>query len=63
MISAKAEADGHKVALGTDLEAPLAELRNLMAAAGDTAPTPTPAVRRLTLDHGGNAAGAKFLRP
>ena len=63
VISAKAESDGRKVALGTDLEGPLAELQNLMAAAADSTPTPTPGVRRLTLDGGRDAAGAKFVRP
>jgi hypothetical protein len=63
VISAKAEAGGRKVALGTDLEAPLAELKALMAAAGDRVESGTPNVRRLVLDGKGKAAGAKFVRP
>lgn len=63
VISAKAEADGRKVALGTDLEAPLADLRKLMAEADDRVQTGLPSVRRLVLDGKGASAGAKFVRP
>lgn len=63
VISAKAEADGRKVALGTDLERPLAELKALMAGAGERAGTGMPKVRRLLLEGSGTAAGAKFVRP
>jgi V8-like Glu-specific endopeptidase len=63
VISAKAEADGRKVALGTDLQDPLTELKELMAAASDSTPSATPRVRRLRVGNASPAAGAKFLRP
>lgn len=63
VISAKAETEGHKVALGTDLEGPLAELQALMAKADDRVATETPSVRRLVLDGSRAVSGAKFVRP
>lgn len=60
VVSAKAEVDGKKVALGTSLEAPLAALRAEMES-GKGAVRRTPgAVRVLS----GNAlGGAKFVKP
>lgn len=57
VVSAKAEFQGRKVALGTALDAPLDTLLSEMQA------TSSPFVRPGTMD-GGNAAGsAKFVRP
>lgn len=63
VISAKAESDGRKVSLGTDLEAPLAELETLLENASDHMPTASPKVKRLVLSGERNATGAKFQRP
>jgi protease YdgD len=62
VISAKADSDGRKVALGTDLAGPLEDLRLMMASAGSFGHAP-PAVRRMTEDGGRGDSGAKFLRP
>ncbi|MCR8722739.1 trypsin-like serine peptidase [Frigidibacter sp. ROC022] len=63
VISAKAETDGQKVALGTDLEGPLADLRTMIDHADDRVPTEAPNVRRLMLDSDRTVSGAKFVRP
>jgi hypothetical protein len=50
--------------LGTDLKAPLADLRSLMAKSGTTFGTAAVSVtRKLTRDGGRLGSGAKFLRP
>lgn len=63
VISAKADAQGRKVALGTDLEQPLADLRTLLASADSFGHSTVPSVRRVTQDGGRGDSGAKFLRP
>ena len=62
VISAKAEVDGRKVALGVPLEQPLAEL--LAAAGRQTAPVALSSAAKVrTLSGGSAAAGAKFVKP
>ncbi|SMY06199.1 trypsin-like serine peptidase [Flavimaricola marinus] len=62
VVSAKAELDGQRVALGTSLDEPLAELRASLAAGGGVFQDAAPRVRVLG---GGERAetGAKFVRP
>ena len=68
VVSAKAEVDGEKVALGVDLAGPLATLRTMMAA-GDGVfhkPKPTGTVTGVQSVRGtgaGAGTGAKFLKP
>jgi protease YdgD len=59
VVSAKAEMDGKKVSLGTDLEAPLAVLRAALDGVSPQFQRVSPNVRSLS----GSAGGAKFLRP
>lgn len=63
VVSAKAEMDGQKVALGTDLEAPLADLWALLAEADGVFARAAPPVRHLPPIEARNSTGAKFLRP
>ncbi len=60
VISAKAEMDGHKVALAVPLEAPLGALRKELALGVDSAHTPPAGVRIIK---GGAGTGAKFIAP
>lgn len=60
VISAKAEVDGRKVALAVPLAAPLAVLREALAASTRTRPSGMSGVRILS---GGQGGGAKFLKP
>jgi V8-like Glu-specific endopeptidase len=59
VVSAKAEMTGRKVALGTRLDAPLAELRAALAAEDAVLHRARPPVRGGT---GGAGGGAKFVR-
>jgi len=61
VVSAKAEVSGRKVALGTILEKPLAELMALLAS-GESVAEPAP-VRVLNLGGSSSGSGAKFVRP
>ena len=63
VISAKANLDGRVVSLGTSLEAPLTDLRALMAAEDAELTAEPPRVRVLKSDQGRDRTGAKFLRP
>lgn len=63
VISSKADSNGSKVALGTDLQAPLADLRRLMAKSDGVFAKPVPVTRKLSQDGGRQDSGAKFLRP
>jgi V8-like Glu-specific endopeptidase len=63
VISSKADSNGHKVALGTDLKGPLADLRSLMARSDGVFVRPVPVTRKQPLDGGRLGSGAKFLRP
>lgn len=58
VISAKAEMEGHKVALAVPLEAPLAVLRNELDQTADR--HQSPGVRFIV---GGGGTGAKFVTP
>ena len=64
VVSAKAEARGRKVSLGTALEEPLADLRAALAAGDGVFTRPAPEVRTMTLDAlRQTQGGAKFVRP
>ena len=63
LVSAKAKMRGTPVALGTSLEAPLAQLMAMRAAGDGVFSKPAPEVRRLNLAETQAATGAKFLRP
>jgi protease YdgD len=60
VVSAKAEVEGEKVALGASLEAALPLLRDELAVAAASGRTGVAAVRTLS---GGTASGAKFVKP
>lgn len=62
VISAKADADGRKVALGSEVGRPLAELRALISAPVQEVPV-RPTVRVIARDGGRTGVGAKFVRP
>ncbi|MEH6774153.1 MAG: S1 family peptidase, partial [Cereibacter changlensis] len=59
VVSAKADVEGRKVALGTALQEPLAEVLAELEAA-EPARHAVPTVRILS---GGTGGGAKFIRP
>ncbi len=61
VVSAKAEVDGRKVALGVALEQPLAELLAQLEQSAPVALSSAAKVR--TLSGGGAASGAKFVKP
>ena len=63
VISAKAESDGQKVSLGTEVSGPLKALKSLIHAGSQHRATDVPQVRRLITGKAGPSAGAKFLRP
>jgi V8-like Glu-specific endopeptidase len=60
VVSSKAEYDGQKVALGTDLEEPLEMLRQSLAAEGRAFQKPGKGLQSL---EGGAGSTAKFLKP
>lgn len=63
VVSAKAEVDGTRVALGTDLEAPLALLMADLAAGEGFNQAPPPRTKRITVGDTKRTAGAKFVKP
>lgn len=63
VVSAKAELDGRKVALGTDLSAPLAELMAALGSGDGVFTRAAPTVRHLSPQAARESTGAKFLRP
>ena len=63
LVSAKAEVRGQPVALGTSLEAPLADLMAMRAEADGVFTRAEPKVRRLSLEQTQMTTGAKFVRP
>jgi protease YdgD len=63
VISAKADADGQKVALGTDLTEPLEDLTAMLAASGGFGQPVASTPGRSSGDGGRSDSGAKFLRP
>ena len=60
VVSAKAEVEGEKVALGAALDVALPALRDELAAAAGAGRSGVASVRTLS---GGTAAGAKFVKP
>lgn len=63
LVSAKAKVRGKPVALGTGLEAPLADLMALRAQGDGVFTRAVPPVRRLTVTESRATSGAKFVRP
>lgn len=65
VVSAKAQVGDRPVSLGSGLEEPLADLREILAAqeSGFETVGPAPAARRLTIENVPTTGGAKFLRP
>ncbi len=60
VVSAKADVDGKKVALGTTLAGPLAVLQAALASGPGASSLSGPSVSTLS---GGTASGAKFVKP
>lgn len=63
VVSAKAELDGQKVALGTSLDEPLGVLKSELAAGKGYGLDPAPLTDRVRLGDSRNRTGAKFIRP
>ena len=63
VVSAKAEYDGQRVAIGTMLDAPLAVLRAEMAASGGVFDAGAPVAVRVIGAGERNETGARFVRP
>ncbi|MBJ6372143.1 trypsin-like serine peptidase [Sedimentitalea arenosa] len=63
VVSAKAELDGRRVALGTALDEPLARLRGELARGAGYGLDPSPTVNRLRVGQERRDTGAKFIRP
>lgn len=63
VVSAKAEVQGTRVALGTSLEEPLQLLQAELAAGRGYAVDPAPSVNRLSVGSGRRDTGAKFIKP
>ncbi len=63
VVSAKADLNGSRVALGMSLEAPLPKLMAMLASGDGVFGSAEPVVRRLTLSENRNTIGAKFIRP
>ena len=63
LVSAKAKVRDTPVALGTSLQAPLAELLALRGQSDGVFRKPASVVRRLSLGDAQAETGAKFLRP
>lgn len=63
VVSAKAEAEGQKVSLGTSLSAPLEVLKAELVAGKGYWVGPNEAERRVNVDGVRNDTGAKFIKP
>ena len=63
VVSAKAEVQGSRVALGTSLDAPLALLRAELAAGKGFAQSTPPLTGRIVVGGLRNNTGAKFIKP
>jgi len=63
VVSAKADVDGRQVALGTQLEGPLALLRADLEAGGGVFQSASPAANRISVGGARRQTGAKFIRP
>lgn len=63
VVSAKADVDGNRVALGTDLSEPLGVLMMELAAGKGFAMAPPPGVNRITVGGKRKQTGAKFVKP
>jgi V8-like Glu-specific endopeptidase len=63
VVSAKAEVDGRRVALGTSLTGPLARLREELDSGRGFNLEPSPEINRVTVGQTRRDTGAKFIRP
>lgn len=63
VVSAKADVDGQRVALGTSLDEPLARLRAQLEDGGGYNLAPSPTVNRLSVGQPRRDTGAKFIKP
>lgn len=63
VVSAKAEIDGRQVALGTDLNVPLAHLRAELDRNDAAYQNAVPSVSRVVVGQQNNTIGAKFVKP
>ncbi|MDK3075194.1 trypsin-like serine protease [Sedimentitalea sp. JM2-8] len=63
VVSAKAEVEGQRVALGTSLDEPLARLRDELDRGGGFNLAPPPEVNRIAVGQTRRDTGAKFIRP
>lgn len=63
VVSAKADVEGTRVALGTQLDRPLARLQAELAAGHVVGATRPPVINRVTVGGSRNKTGAKFVKP
>jgi protease YdgD len=63
VVSAKAEVEGQRVALGTELSVPLAALRAQLSAGDGFAVPPAPRSNRIVVGGARHDTGAKFIKP
>ena len=63
VVSAKAEVEGTKVALGTQLDRPLQVLRAELTAGRSLGSAGVASVGRITVGGGRSSTGAKFVKP
>ncbi|MFD3188979.1 trypsin-like serine peptidase [Sedimentitalea sp. HM32M-2] len=63
VVSAKAEVEGQRVALGTALDQPLELLRAQLDAGAGYAVAPAPDVNRISVGQPRRTTGAKFIKP
>ncbi|MGV6848770.1 MAG: trypsin-like serine peptidase [Marinibacterium sp.] len=63
VVSAKAELDGQKVALGTEIDGPLEDLKARLDAGAGSGLPPAPRTNRIQVGKRRHQTGAKFVRP
>lgn len=63
VISAKAEVEGQKISLGTELSGALASLHDALARQNRSFVSSVPRVRQTTVEESRSTMGAKFIRP
>ena len=63
VVSAKAEVEGQKISLGTDLSGALAAIHKALARQNRSFVSAIPSVRQTTIEESRSTMGAKFIRP